>query len=102
MLFSSAPLALVDADKQHYNAVTVMPWPIIVGCDRELIHIEKRLWNGINVSKLVLLNRESLTVEFTSEASRPQIDDELVDNVVALANTEKTGRCTLTSKTAAR
>lgn len=33
-------LALVDADKQHYNAVTVIPWPIIVGCDRELIHIE--------------------------------------------------------------
>ncbi|MCB4915135.1 hypothetical protein [Bifidobacterium pseudocatenulatum] len=40
VLFSSAPLALVDADKQHYNAVTVIPWPIIVGCDRELIHIE--------------------------------------------------------------
>lgn len=39
----------------------------------------------------MLLNRESLTVEFTSEASRPQIDDELVDNVVALANTEKNG-----------
>lgn len=53
-------------------------------------------------SKLVLLNHESLTVEFTSEASRPQIDDELVDNVVALANTEKTGRCTLASKTTAR
>lgn len=47
----------------------------------------------------MLLNHESLTVEFTSEASRPQIDDELVDNVVALANTEKTGRCTLASKT---
>lgn len=43
------------------------------------------------MSKLVLLNRESLTVEFTIEASRPQIDDELVDNVVALANTEKNG-----------
>lgn len=39
----------------------------------------------------MLLNRESLTVEFTIEASRPQIDDELVDNVVALANTEKNG-----------
>lgn len=50
----------------------------------------------------MLLNYESLTVEFTSEASRPQIDDELVDNVVALANTEKTGRCTLASKTTAR
>ena len=43
------------------------------------------------MSKLVLLNHESLTVEFTSEASRPQIDDELVDNVVALSNTEKNG-----------
>ena len=31
---------LLSADKQHYNAVTVIPWPIIVGCDRELIHIE--------------------------------------------------------------
>lgn len=39
----------------------------------------------------MLLNHESLTVEFTSGASRPQIDDELVDNVVALANTEKNG-----------
>ncbi len=32
--------------------------------------------------------KESLTVEFKSEQKRPQSHDEIVDNVVALANTE--------------
>lgn len=32
--------------------------------------------------------RETLRVEFTSERSRPQADDDIVDNVVAMANTE--------------
>ena len=33
-------------------------------------------------------DRESLGVEFKSEVTRPQSDTEIVDNVVALANTE--------------
>lgn len=33
-------------------------------------------------------DRESLGVEFKSEVARPQSDTEIVDNVVALANTE--------------
>ena len=33
-------------------------------------------------------DKESLTVEFKSEQRRPQTDDEIVDNVVALANTQ--------------
>lgn len=36
----------------------------------------------------MLPDRESLTVEFKSERRRPQSDDEIVDNVVALANTQ--------------
>ena len=36
----------------------------------------------------MLPDRESLTVEFKSEQRRPQSDDEIVDNVVALANTQ--------------
>lgn len=38
--------------------------------------------------KVMLPDRESLTVEFKSEQRRPQSDDEIVDNVVALANTQ--------------
>ena len=37
---------------------------------------------------LMLPAKESLTVEFKSEQKRPQSHDEIVDNVVALANTE--------------
>ena len=37
---------------------------------------------------LMLPTKESLTVEFKSEQKRPQSHDEIVDNVVALANTE--------------
>lgn len=36
----------------------------------------------------MLPTKESLTVEFKSERQRPQTDDEIVDNVVAMANTE--------------
>ena len=36
----------------------------------------------------MLPDRESLTVEFKSEQRRLQSDDEIVDNVVALANTQ--------------
>ena len=36
----------------------------------------------------MLPTKESLTVEFKSEQKRPQSHDEIVDNVVALANTE--------------
>lgn len=36
----------------------------------------------------MLPSKESLTVEFKSEQRRPQTDDEIVDNVVALANTQ--------------
>lgn len=36
----------------------------------------------------MLPDRESLTVEFRSEQRRPQSDDEIVDNIVALANTQ--------------
>lgn len=36
----------------------------------------------------MLPDRESLTVEFKSEQRRPQSDDEIVDNIVALANTQ--------------
>lgn len=36
----------------------------------------------------MLPDKESLTVEFKSEQYRPQTDDEIVDNVVALANTK--------------
>lgn len=36
----------------------------------------------------MLPDKESLTVEFKSEQYRPQTDDEIVENVVALANTE--------------
>ena len=32
-------------------------------------------------------DRESLGLEFKSEVARPQSDTEIVDNVVALANT---------------
>ena len=35
----------------------------------------------------MLPTKESLTVEFKSERQRPQTDDEIVDNVVAMANT---------------
>lgn len=38
--------------------------------------------------KAMLPDRESLTVEFKSEQRRPQSDDEIVDNIVALANTQ--------------
>ena len=48
----------------------------------------------------MLPTKESLTVEFKSERQRPQTDDEIVDNVVAMANTEAV-RCTLVSKTMA-
>ena len=37
---------------------------------------------------LMLPAKESLTVEFKSEQKRPQSHDEIVDTVVALANTE--------------
>ena len=36
----------------------------------------------------MLPTKESLTVEFKSGRQRPQTDDEIVDNVVAMANTE--------------
>lgn len=36
----------------------------------------------------MLPDTESLTVEFKSESKRPQSDDEIVENVVALANTQ--------------
>ncbi len=36
----------------------------------------------------MLPDRGSLTVEFKSEQRRPQSDDEIVDNIVALANTQ--------------
>ena len=36
----------------------------------------------------MLPTKESLTVEFKSEQKRPQSHDEIVDTVVALANTE--------------
>ena len=46
----------------------------------------------------MLPTKESLTVEFKSERQRPQTDDEIVDNVVAIP---KAVRCTLVSKTMA-
>ncbi len=36
----------------------------------------------------MLPSEESLTVEFKSELARPQSDDEIVENIVALANTQ--------------
>lgn len=39
----------------------------------------------------MLLNHESLTVEFTSEASRPQIDDELVGQRGGVGQYRKNG-----------
>ena len=48
MCISSALLALVDADKQNYNAVMGLLWLVSAVGDRELSHIENS-YEGIDV-----------------------------------------------------